>query len=162
MTQAEAQRLWTRLVDAYPAATFTEGTARQYMGEFRPLSFELASAAVDGAIHASRFLPSIAELHQQYVIVREQRERERAAERVRQERLAEDSLPRPALGEIPAVAEYLARLHSVDERLHLEEVAAGKCDDCKREGRRYKFVRLALCSGCAVSRFRVKAQVDAA
>lgn len=159
MKPTEAQKLVAELRTAYPNTTFDADTAKLYQRELRPMSYPLAEKAVQEAIHACKFMPTIAELHQQYAAVREQRAREVAEENRRLERLAEDNLPHVPLKEIPEAANYLAKLHGGERELQLERAADGKCDDCPKEGARYKFFRLGLCSTCIGHRLRVKAQM---
>jgi hypothetical protein len=161
---AEAQALFAELRSAYPSANVDADTLRIYQRELAPMRYELAKEAVVSAIGSCRFLPTIAELHHYYGIAREQRRREVDAENRRLERIAEDNFERPSLKEIPAAQELLARYRGVDveQLLRLEEVSEGRCDDCHREGPRFAFEKLGLCSRCVTNRLRVKAQVEAA
>ncbi len=162
MKPAEAQALFAELCSAYPNAKVDADTLRIYQRELRPMSHELAKEAVVSAIGTCRFLPTIAELHHHYGIAREQHRRQQEAERISTERAIEDELPRPPLKDIPAATEYLAKLHDLEPRLNLESVSDGKCDDCPKEGARFKFYKLGLCLTCLVRRMKAKEKVEAA
>lgn len=151
-----------RLSAAFPAAKVDADTIRLYLAVLSPWSFDVASDAVDAAIRDCRFLPTVAELHKHYGEERELRRRKHDAEVRRTERLRDDSTDW-AQARAYGLEQAVGILHTLgddDPELHLERVQDGKCDDCPHVGVRFKFVKLALCSGCVTNRHRVKAKVD--
>lgn len=161
MKPAEAQQLLTTLRSAYPASKINEHTLALYLKKLQPWSAAIGAKAIQSALENCRYMPTIAELHQHYGICKEQAVRDQKAEQTRMERLAEDNLPHVPLKEIPAVHEHLVKLRglSADELLNLEKAGDGKCDDCPKQGPRYRFFKLALCSEHVAARLRVKADL---
>jgi hypothetical protein len=162
MKPAEAQKLWQTLAAAYPQVKLTEETISLYLKKLMPWNAEIGTKAVASALETCRYMPTIAELHHHYGVVREQTVRDHKAEQTRLERMAEDNLPHVPLQEIPVVNEHLAKLRgtSADELLNLEEAGEGKCDDCPKRGPRYRFFKLALCPEHVAARLRVKAELS--
>lgn len=160
MTELEAIKLLDELRAVYPATKLAPDGMRQYVKAFQNMRVEQAREAVRSAIGSCRFFPTLAEVAHFYGIAREQHTRRVRDEQTRLKRLEEDNLDRPALRDIPAAAEHLAKLRGSEELVHLEPVEDGRCDDCRRDGPRFSFLgKLGLCAGCVASRLRVQAQV---
>ena len=162
MNEAQAVTLLDELRSTFPNTQLGNEGARQYVKALKGMSHELGREAVVSAIGTCRFLPTIADLQHHYGLAREQHRRRLEEERVRQERMAEDNHDWAADREFGR--EQLVRiLHSLTdptERLQLERVADGKCDDCPAQGTRFKFFSLGLCAKCIGRRLSVKAKVD--
>ena len=151
--------MFERLQNAYPFSDLAVDSGKVYVDKLEEMDEELGRRAVTSTIEGSLLFPSIAELCEQYRIVREQDSRlRRDAER--QAANAEyDNLPRPPLHEIPTVRDLVERWKP---RLLLENAAPGECEDrCGKTGPRYRFEKLALCDNCASMRLRVKMQGEA-
>jgi hypothetical protein len=156
VNRVTAQAMFKRLQNAYPFSDLVVDSGRLYVDELEKMDEELGRQAVTSVIEGSLLFPSIAELLEHYRIVREQRRRAERDVQRKAQAVAYDNLPRPALRDIPSAVELMERW---EPRLALEQVSDGECADCDKDGKRYRYNRLALCSDCAFARGRVKAAV---
>jgi hypothetical protein len=149
VTVGEAKGLVARLSAAYPMAKVGADTASVWIAELRPLELGLAKEAVENVIRSVKFFPSIAELAEAVMLVREQRAR-RQREDQRQAAVEAEAVMEPLSPEI------LREMHAYSARLagrpELTEVEPGVCDDCGDEGLRFRFAALSVCSSCGASR----------
>jgi hypothetical protein len=75
----------------------------------------------------------------------------------RAERAAEKELgyePAPVAFNLARARAMLAHLHL--DGVELEETDPGPCDDCHREGARFRYGTFRVCSGCSRYRLRVR------
>lgn len=75
MKPEEAAELVARMAARYPGAPFTEDNAESYEREFIRLERDRVSAALDELVRTHKFIPAIAEIHQE--ITRAKREEAR-------------------------------------------------------------------------------------
>jgi hypothetical protein len=148
--------MFERMQNHYPFSDLALESGKAYVDTLVEMDEELGRRAVTSVIESSFLFPSIAELLEHYRIVREQRSRVERDEQRKAEQASYDKLPRPPLREIPAAVELMERW---EPRLALEQVSDGECADCDKDGKRYRYQRLALCADCAASRGRVRAAV---
>jgi hypothetical protein len=157
VTPAKASELLALLCAAY-RVRIEGGTADLWLAELRRLDPAIGETAVRSLVTGSRFWPTIAELHEQVTLAREQAAR---AARERERREAEqrlDAIERPPLREIPAAVALLERWR---EPLPLERTSDGDCGECGAHGDRFEVGTFALCYRCAKRRLRARVQVDA-
>lgn len=154
MRPREAGALFALLTANWPRTKAGETTTELWLDELSRVDHRLGKQAVKGLIATCRYWPSIADLNEQLRQVREQLDRERR-DRERQEAdRALDALPRPALRDIPGLADRLDRFRT---ELPLDETESGACDDgCGSHGRRYRIGRRQVCASCARRRVRVQ------
>jgi hypothetical protein len=98
MTPNEAAAQLDLLRAAYPDARTKVGpdTAAVWIAMLRRLDRDLGRKAVQSLIEGCKFWPSIAELNEQVVILREQARGERQAAERREDDLAHELMPRVA------------------------------------------------------------------
>jgi hypothetical protein len=153
MNRVTAEDLLYRLQNAYPFSDLATETGRVYLDALEKMDEGQGERAVRSAIEGQMLFPSIAQLLEHYRIVRELDKRLERDEERRAEAAAYDNLPRVPLREIPELLERW------EPKLGLELAGEGACEDCEKEGKRYRFERLALCGECAAARSRVRTQV---
>lgn len=150
MRPDEAGELFGLLAANYPRTRLSDETTDLWLGELRSLDYETGAAAVRALIVRCRFWPSIADLNDQVDVLRQQRLREQRDRERREADVVYDLLPRPPLSEIPAAVELLARFGQ--QRPPLDQGDYGRCDDCGRDGARYRLGRMLVCASCSARR----------
>jgi hypothetical protein len=152
MTRAQAGELLALLSADYPRTTIDDATIGLWLDELGRLDHKIGTTAVQSLVASQKFWPSIAHLHEQVEIARQQAARERVAAERRAANLALDLTPRLPLAEIPAAVELLERF---TEPLPLERGEDGDCDDgCGSTGARYQLGRVRVCADCGRRRLR--------
>jgi hypothetical protein len=160
VNRGQAEDLWRLLCAAYPRSAPTAETKDLWLIRLGELEVEIGTKAIQSLIDGVKFWPAIAELLEQYEIVREQTARRRSEEKRRARDAAADALPRIPLREIPSVLELQARWV---EPLSLPEATAGECDDgCGKTGLRFRLGRVSICADCARRRLRARTKGEEA
>ncbi|HEY7207016.1 MAG TPA: replicative helicase loader/inhibitor [Gaiellaceae bacterium] len=109
MTREQAAGLFALLRAAHPRTVPPDKTADLWLDELGRLDHDIAEPAVRAVIATVRTWPAIAHLNEQVAVIRERQHRDqREAERL-EEQLADESMPRPPLLEIPAAVELAER-----------------------------------------------------
>jgi hypothetical protein len=155
--RAEAVELLNLLRTATRGGGVDHDRLTLWLEELRRLDYETGEQAVRSLVVSSVYFPSLAELHEQCRIAREQAARTRRDEERRATERATDALPRPPLREIPAARELLRRFH---QPLGLEQVKPGACDECGRPGPRYELGRFSVCTECAGRRLDAREKAE--
>ena len=75
MKPEEAAELVARMASRYPGATFTDDNASAYEREFMRLGRDRVAAALDELSRTNKFIPSIAEIHQEIVLAKREEAR---------------------------------------------------------------------------------------
>src|SRR6266545_3794158 len=152
MTEAEALTLLAALRAAFPRQPFDRETAAVYAAALLDLDADLGRRAIETLISSSLFFPSIAEIREDYRLLRRYQPQQIALEEglpSEEERAAFVAEMRRWTTERFGVSEPVSTVEGLDS------VGAGRCDECAEKVRqRWQLGRFALCHGCVTRRRR--------
>jgi hypothetical protein len=162
MRRGQAEDLLRLLRSAYPRTNLPAETSELWLIRLRSLDATLGAKAVESLIDGVKFWPSLAELHEQVGIVREQAARELREEERRQELHALEAAEFPPLDEILRRFPDLERWMPGSGRVSgLPEEGGGDCSDCGQERPTlHRLGKFRVCADCARKRLRAKAKTE--